>query len=345
MIREMGDIFRAKGEIIFYAEHRDYYPYLEGLIGELGNVCYITSDPGDPILSTPGALYLNRLLPLFMALAGCKVFVMTMPDLDLFHIRRSIRGVHYVYVFHSPVSTHMVYRFGAFDHYDSILCVGPHQLKEIRRHEELYGTKRKKLVETGYCRLEKLYEAYRKYDRKDREITVLVAPTWESTNLLEICGEELLEMLSGEGYRVILRLHPETVKKRRYSPQDGVILETSVANMDSLVEADILITDWSGIGLEYAFGTERPVVFIDTPPKVRNPKYRELDIEPIESYLRDKIGVVVSPGELGRIPSVIQGLMADRELYRSTIPRLRSGYIFNFGRSSGVGADYIGGLL
>jgi len=266
MIREVEDLFRRKKEIVFYAERKDYYPYFEGLVEKLPELSYITSDSSDPVLQKSNAFYLNKLFPLFAANANCKIFVMTMPDLNLFHIKRSHNPVHYVYVFHSLVSTHMIYRFGAFDHYDSILCAGPHQVEEIRKQEKLYGLKPKKLVEAGYYRLEKLHEAYKKYNKEDKEITVLVAPTWGPTNLLEICGEELLETLLTEDYKVILRLHPETVKKHQFTNHNNVVLETSVVNMDSLVKADILITDWSGIGLKYAFGTERSVIFIDTPP-------------------------------------------------------------------------------
>lgn len=343
MIREITNLFKKKGEVVFYAEHGDYYPYLEGLVRELGidNVSYITSDPSD---ITKG-IYLNRLFPLYMALANCRVLVMTMTDLNLFHIRRSIHPVHYVYVFHSPISTHMIYRFGAFDHYDSILCVGPHQIEEIRKHEKLYGLKPKILVEAGYYRIEKLHEAYKKCNQKTQNLTVLVAPTWGPTNLLEICGKELLGILLNEGYKVILRLHPETVKKTQLSTYKNITLETSVVNMDSLIKSDILITDWSGIGLKYAFGTERPVIFIDTPPKVRNPRYKELDIEPIEYHLRSKIGTIMPPSELNKIPQTIQNLLTNRENYKPIIKELRNKYIFNLGKSSKVGTDYIRGLL
>ena len=270
---------------------------------------------------------------------------MTMTDLNLFHIRRSYNPVHYVYIFHSLVSTHMIYKFGAFNHYDSILCVGSHQIKEIRKHEESYGLKPKKLIEAGYYRLEKLYEAYGKYNKEDKEITVLVAPTWGPTNLLEVCGKELLEILLGRGYKVILRLHPETVKKHRFTNYNNVTLETSVVSMDSLVRADILITDWSGIGLKYAFGTERPVIFIDTPPKVRNPKYKELGIGPIESYLRSETGIIVQPSNIGNINTIIQEVLNKQEIWKAKLSRLRSKYVFNFGKSSKVGANYIKELL
>lgn len=346
ILKEIKDLKRVGSEVIFYGESRNYFPYLEGLYRELdGNASYITSDLGDPVLQIPNTFYLDKLFPFYMVTANCKVLVMTMTDLNLFHIRRSFRPVHYVYVFHSLVSTHMIYRQGAFDNYNSILCVGPHQVSEIRRREELYNLTPKKLVEVGYYRLEKLYEAYKKYTKDSDQITVLVAPTWGPSNLLNYCGEELLEVLLTRGYKVILRLHPETVKRRQFRSYDNVSLETSVVNMDSLVRADILITDWSGIGLKYALGTERPVIFIDTPPKVNNPKYKELGMEPIEMSLRNKIGTVVSLKDIRDIPGIIQGSLSNGTTWKNKLSKLRSEYVFNFGRASEVGAEYIRELL
>jgi len=106
-----------------------------------------------------------------------------------------------------------------------------------------------------------------------------------------------------------------------------------------------LITEWSGIGIEYAFGTERPVIFIGTPPKVRNPRYMELGIKPVEVSLRNKIGTIVSPSKLERIPGVISKLRVEEKAYKRDIIKLREQYIFNFGKSSKVGASYIKGLL
>ena len=183
LLKEIADFHRffwrtpkTEKAIVLYAEHEGYYPYFEGLIEKLisnydRTLCYVTSDPDDPILQETRSglrtFYLNKLLSLFMAHVNCSVFVMTLTDLGQFHLKRSLNPVHYVYVFHALVSTHMIYRYGAFDQYDSILCCGPHQVEEIRRHEELNQLPTKRLVEAGYYRLERIYEAYQKYSSEN----------------------------------------------------------------------------------------------------------------------------------------------------------------------------------
>ena len=85
----------------------------------------------------------------FMAL-DCKVLLMTMPDLETLHIKRSRAAtVHYVYVFHSMVSTHMIYRPDAFDHVDTVFCVGPQHRREIRARETAAKLPAKRLISHG----------------------------------------------------------------------------------------------------------------------------------------------------------------------------------------------------
>ena len=84
--------------------------------------------------------------------------VLTMLDLHNFHLKRSLHPVRYVYVFHSMGSTHMVDHANSYDHYDSLFCVGPHHVAEIRRREELHGLPPKHLFAHGYPRLERLVE-------------------------------------------------------------------------------------------------------------------------------------------------------------------------------------------
>ena len=367
LLRYLWRTPRSEKTIVFYAEHRDYYPYFEGIIEKLTGeyrqmLCYVTSDHKDPILRNPASgikpFYLNRLLPFFMAYVNCRVLVMTLTDLNQFHIRRSINPVHYVYVFHSLVSTHMIYRHGAFDHYDSILCCGPHQVSEIRRQEELYDLPAKKLIEAGYYRLERIYEAHHRYlsekSPSATKGTILIAPSWGVANILESCGEELVDILLNADYEVIVRPHPETVKRfpevialfaSKIAENPDLTLETSVATDDSLLHADILISDYSGISLEYAFGTERPVLFLDVPTKIQNQRFAELDLEPLELALRAQIGVVVSPEKLDTVPEVISNLMLSAETYKNRIGALREQHVYAFGHSSEIGAQYIVDLL
>ena len=102
-------------------------------------------------------------------------------------------------------------------------------------------------------------------------------------SLFENGINELLDALEKTDYRVIVRPHPEFLKRRsslaktlkeRVTQTRNFVWEDCLLSENNLYEADILITDRSGIAFEYAFGTERPVLFIDTPLKEHNKNWR-----------------------------------------------------------------------
>mgnify|MGYP001609086449 CR=1 FL=1 len=353
---------KEQKSIVFYSERRGHYPYFDGIINELRGkykqpLSYVTSDSNDPILNAREhgikPFYFRGLLPIFFSLVKCRVFVMTLTDLNKFYLKRSIHKVHYVYVFHSLVSTHMGFRPGSYDYYDSLLCPGPQQLKEIRKYEKIHKLPRKQLIKAGYYRLERLYDEYRRYKREPRpdvKGAVLIAPSWGDKNILESCGEHLIEILLDANYYVIVRPHSETVKKhpelveslrKSYGGNPHFALEVLSHSNEPLLKADVLISDYSGIALSYAFGTERPVLFLDVPKKIKNPRYTDLDIPPIELSIRSKIGVVLSPDRLEEIPKAIAALLKDAQKYKGRIAQLRNEYVYAFGKSSRISAQHI----
>ena len=352
-------------DIIFYSSQAQYIAFFEGLMNALINnhgakLCYITSDYNDPILhrNSPDitTFYFNALFPFVLPFVDAKVVVMTMPDLNQFHVRRSINETtNHVYVFHSLLSTHMIYRRGAFDYYDTIFCAGPHHLEEVRRTEEVSGLKPKCLLEVGYYRVEKIFADHQDYLRESASEAnprkcVLIAPSWQTSGILETCGNELIAALLDAGYDVVFRPHPMTIAKKpdqllaleqEFGAHENFRLDTKTVSEKFIHEADVLVCDWSGVALEYAFGTERPVLFIDLPRKVRNPEYEKLGIEPVEVLLRDQIGKVISVDDVSNADLIISDFLAHRELYRDKIVSARERYVYNFGKSSDIGANYI----
>lgn len=351
-------------DIVFYSSQAQYISFFEGLMDALINnhgakLCYITSDHDDPILhrNSPDitSFYFNALFPFVLLLLDAKVVIMTMPDLNQFQVRRSINDTNHVYVFHSLLSTHMIYRRKAFDYYDTIFCAGPHHLEELRRNEEVYSLKPKCLLEVGYYRVERIFADHKDYLRESAsEATprksVLIAPSWQASNILETCGSELIPTLLDAGYEVVFRPHPMTISRnadqllaleQEFGSRENFRLDTETASERSIHQADVLVCDWSGVALEYAFGTERPVLFIDLPAKVRNPEYRKLGIEPVEVFLRDQIGKLISVADVSNADVTISDLLAHRELYRDRIVSARERYVYNFGKSSDIGANYI----
>ena len=105
-----------------------------------------------------------------------------------------------------------------------------------------------------------------------------------------------------------------------------------MAERDSLFDAHVMVTDWSGAGQDFGLGLEKPVLFIDVPPKSRNDSWRELGIEPFESSVRDKIGAILPPDRFAEAPDLIRRLVRDRDGFRQRASVSASEWVFNLGQ-------------
>lgn len=354
--------------ITFYAEDGTSWPHFEPIIRELTGpmgreICYLTSRNDDPVLECAdpsirafeigegiGRSYLFQTMEV-------GVLVATVPQLGISVLPRSRRaaeiGTTYVYVFHSMVSTHMIYEPDGFDHYDTVCCVGPYMIDEIRRREQEYGLPAKELVEHGYGRLDAILESAtrRRNEHPSDPPVVLIAPSWGPTCIFETCGEQLVRVLLDAGYEVVARPHPMTAKKspdvipaltKAFVGHPRFTLDTGIAGQESLHRSDLMVSDWSGAALEYAFGLVRPVLFVDVARKVNNPEYERLGIEPFEATIREQVGRLVAPDRLDQVPALVDELVRGASEFGDSIRKARESKIFNVGTSGKVAAAMIG---
>ena len=349
-------------KVVFYSESfQDWHhlkPLLNALLDDDIAVTYVTSDDKDPGLLKLSKKYRSIYIGkgffriLFFQFLRAKLLILTMMDLNNFELKRSMHPVHYVYIFHSLTSTHMVDTEKSFDHYDTIFCAGPHQKKEIELREKNKDLKAKNLVPYGYPRIEKLIQLSSK--PKNEKKVILLAPTWGEQSIINLMGMEICSIIINQGYSLILRPHHETIKRspqlineieNKYSHLETFRLVREMGDSESLLQSDLLICDWSGTAIEYAFGLEKPVIFIDIPPRVRNPNWREIQSEPLEMSIREKVGRVICPSKLDELPSSISQLLNEDQISSSLIKSLREEFIYNLSDSEIIGREEIKKLL
>jgi hypothetical protein len=347
-------------KIVFYSEDKHSMIHFSALIDKLATeygeqLCYLTSAPDDPILEN----HHSSVLPFYIGEGTVRtmlfsqmevdLLIMTMPDLENYYLKRSkAYPVHYLYLFHAMVSTHSNYRKAAFDHYDTIFCTGSFQIDEIRATESTYNLKPKNIFKDGYRRLEVLMDDVKQYrdaqggPSADGAKTIIVAPTWGKNAILETCGTQLVQHLLDAGYSTIVRPHPMTSKhspeliesiSNKFQQHARFKLETDVRDKSTLYESHLMISDWSGVAIEYAFSCERPVVYIDVPKKCNNPEAEKIPQIPIEVSIREKIGCVVAPDEIASIAQTIEQLYEDTEAFVDQIRLAREESVFNLGNS------------
>ncbi|MCR5616983.1 MAG: membrane protein insertase YidC [Clostridiales bacterium] len=352
-------------KLMIYSEQNGFYKYYAGIIDYICDnsdleIHYVTSDPKDNIFKDPReqikSYYIasdKYLIPLFMKL-DTDICLLTTPDLDKYQLKRSKvrKDVEYIYTDHAMASVNLTLRKGALNHYDTIFCCGPDYVEEIRAIENLYGTKKKRLVETGYPLIDDMVKSYENSEHPvhDRPM-VLIAPSWQPDNIFESCIHDLLKYLKGGDYDIILRPHPQQVRhmpelfdelRKQYETEGSNIkVDTDFSKTNPVMEADILITDWSDICWEYAFTTKRPVLFIDTPMKVMNPDYEKIDIVPKNIKLRNVIGKSVDPSKAEEVKPALEYLLSHTDDYTRTIDDTFHEYIFNIGKSKILCGRYI----
>ena len=364
-VKRFKKLDKKDRSIVFYLESEYDFIFFKPIVEKLTQeydtkICYVTSSKTDPMLNCND----KNILPFYIGDSVARsnfflnleatIMVMTMPDLETLYIKRSkIYPVHYVYVFHSLSSTHYVYKKTAFDNFDTIFCTGNYQITEIQEREKKFNLKKKKLVKHGYVMLDALINEVQNTNIKkniSNNKVVLVAPSWGANGLIETKGQEIVQILLDSGFDVILRPHPVTIKKsnkviqkieKEFKGNLNFKLETDIRNTESFFLSDCMISDWSGVAIEYAFAFEKPILYVDTPQKINNPECDQINLVPLEEKIRSQIGEVLSLPQLSLIPSKINQFLQSQNKFKEKIQKIKEETVFNVGNSGEQGAKYL----
>ena len=293
----------------------------------------------------------KKLITLMMKMEA-DVVVMTMPDLENYHIKRSYlkKDINYIYVPHGMDSLNLTMREKSINNFDTVFMTGKHQTEEQEKTNEVYNIKNRKIVNAGYTVLDDMIKDYKENNVKDLKKNILIAPSWQKDNIIDLCLEDILNALIDTDYTITVRPHPQQVKhmkerfekmKEKYANNKNIVIQTDFSSNFTVFSASLLITDWSAIAYEYAFTTKKPVVFIDTPMKVMNPEYKKIDVEPFNIWARNEIGKVVELKQIGQIKDVIDDTLNHTDDYNEKITKLVDEYVYNLGNSAEFGAKYI----
>ncbi|MDB5196589.1 MAG: preprotein translocase YidC subunit [Flaviaesturariibacter sp.] len=345
-IQQSKKIINKKFDVLFYAENAYYFQYFRHLftvLTDAGNLAigYITSDKTDPVLNLQKSgletFYLEKTLLFAFPKLQSKVMILTMPDLQNYAFKRSAGVQNYLYVFHALVSIHQQYAAKAFDHFDAFLCCGAYHQDELRELEALHGLPAKTKIEYGYPLIDELKSKVALAGAPNQK-RLLIAPSWYEAGILSTCLMPLLENLQPTNREITIRPHPEFLKRNKkevaqlqyYIRQHpNLSLDLSPDVYDCLSHTAILITDRSGIALEYAFATGRPVLFINTAPKIKNPEWEQFISVPVENRTRRLIGIEVEKDQLQDIPNAIKRLIEDQEKFKKQIASLQQELIYD----------------
>jgi CDP-Glycerol:Poly(glycerophosphate) glycerophosphotransferase len=350
-----------KHRLVFYSEGRQYWSTFRPLIDELvrrnESCLYLTSDEHDP-----GLLYTSELVTTQFIGTGTKAYArltmleadvcaMTTGGLDVLQIKRSKGVKHYIHLIHAPTDVG-TYKQYSFDYFDSVFVSGEHQIRSLRKLEELRRTPRKQLCKVGCLYYDELLRQLREYDspKASGNRTVLVAPTWGQNGLLKRLGTQVLVPLLDRQWKIILRPHPQSYlserdmldrireEVRHYS---NLAWDDENEATQSMAAADVLVSDLSGIVFDFAFLFEKPVITLKYDVNKIGQEAADLPWDSWELTVIDTVGVRIESALVNQLPDLIEQELK-KSGRREAILRLREEAVVNFGFAA---KDAVGELL
>ena len=213
-------------------------------------------------------LYLqtNFFREFFFLTTNFKFLYATTPNLNSSLFKKSLRKkTKYIYIQHSPVSLLKAYHEKAFLEFDAIQVINTYQYNEVKILNEM-NKKKIKPFKSRYHFLESI--------RKKNELKkdVLIAPTWKTDFYKMNYHLTLINYFKKNNISYVLRPHPMSVIKKEISLYE---LNKNQIEYDLDSELNInkylnLISNWSGIFIEFALVNKRMPYHINTSKKYLN---------------------------------------------------------------------------
>jgi CDP-glycerol glycerophosphotransferase (TagB/SpsB family) len=272
---------RSKFNIVLYNEGNQYFsifsPVLKEMIKRDMKFIYLYSNEDDLIIKSieginshfigvgnKAFLYLNTL--------EADMCIMTTPGLDILQIKRSAGVRHYMHLHHS-VSGTAGYKVFSTDCFDSVLVPNELDKKLIEGIEIERNIEKKKIEIVGTPYLDYYSQQMKNMSiKKDNNtsINILISPTWGKHGLLSKIGVKLLDsLLQYESFNLIIRPHPQSVLyekemikdlQNRFNKHKNIKWDYENNFLPSMSKADIMISDFSGIILDFIFLFDKQVI-------------------------------------------------------------------------------------
>ena len=69
--------------------------------------------------------------------------------------------------------------------------------------------------------------------KNKKEKTVLIAPSWQKDNIVDLCLDEILDNIKDEKYKIIVRPHPQHVRhmKEKFEKDPAGTVKTLIGNI------------------------------------------------------------------------------------------------------------------
>ena len=358
---KIKELKNTRNYIVIYCESSAYTNTFKPILREFCNrnesVLYLSSDQKDANLNES---YPDNILTKYIGkgnkaysllnFLSAKALVLTTPGIGTLQIKRSKGVSRYIHVVHSVGDIHL-YKYFAFDYYDTVIVNGDYQKKAIEYLEKYRNTPAKRVLVLGIPYFDILCDKCSKLVNKSCECdsTILLAPTWGRNGMLSRLGSSVLTTLADTGYKIIFRPHPQSYISEKellarieneIKQYNNIIWDKSPDGFSSMNNSSILVSDLSGIVFDYAFCFLRPVITISY--EVNRDGFEAFDLpwQMTDIILSEKIGYRIMPESISKIPDLVTEMINDKS-FQQRIIEIRNKTIANFGCCSKSVVDEI----
>lgn len=350
---------KNKIPIVIFSDHKRYFTTFKPICDELDKkgirTVYMTMSPDDPALETHyeniTAEFIGSGNDAFarMNLLNARIVLSTTPSIDVFQWKRSKDVDWYVHVLHSAGDVTM-YRLFGIDYYDAILTSGKFQEDEVRALEKMRNLPAKELYRAGIPYMDEMLKRAKTYERKQGDVpTVLLAPTWGEYGLLNRYGEELIRSLTGTGYNIVIRPHPQsfTADKdiiedlmSKFPESDKLHWNRDNDNFEALADSDIMISDFSAVNFDYAFVFDKPLIYSNTGFTKNLYDAWRFEEDPWNVATPRRIGIELTKENIPNLKQIIDDSIGNTSLDEARNEAKNETWC-NIGSSAKVIADYL----
>ena len=251
------------------------------------------------------------------------------------------------------MSTHKSYTPNAFNNYDAILCNGEYQYNEILELENLNLVKNKILLKTGYLYFDEL----KKYENYKCDDQILVAPGWSKSNddkSLKNYENVIDYLLKNTEYKIVFRPHIEQIKRNKeiidrihknFINYNKFIFDQSKDNLDILKKSKFLITNKSGISIEFTLIFKRPVFYIHQSEKIHNLNFKKINQIPLEDQIEDNFGIKLTKYNYSDILQDLNVIYEKFSFHSKNIDLFKEKNFYNFGKATQFSLEEIKKIL
>ena len=350
---------KNKIPIVIFSDHKRYFTTFKPICDELDKkgirTVYMTMSSDDPALETHyeniTAEFIGSGNDAFarMNLLNARIVLSTTPSIDVFQWKRSKDVDWYVHVLHSAGDVTM-YRLFGIDYYDAILTSGKFQEDEVRALEKMRNLPAKELYRAGIPYMDEMLKRAKTYERKQGDVpTVLLAPTWGEYGLLNRYGEELIRSLTGTGYNIVIRPHPQsfTADKdiidglmSKFPESDKLHWNRDNDNFEALADSDIMISDFSAVNFDYAFVFDKPLIYSNTGFTKNLYDAWRFEEDPWNVATPRRIGIELTKENIPNLKQIIDDSIGNTSLDEARNEAKNETWC-NIGSSAKVIADYL----